>query len=152
MGFFLKFHVDDRGVLQYKMVYYKGKEIPYEVLRDEIGNIIQYVYHVKLGADNLAIVVDDEGLLKGLRPTFWLYDEGTRRVESYPLVGNVLVVKVKGPETVGLTEDDVKKVLNMVMYDYSRVGFYALPLNNDYIKKANNNLNEFFRMLNSWYN
>ena len=98
-----------------------------------------------LGSKHLALVVDDEGLLKELKPTCWLYYTDSKKVESKPLVGSVLVVGLDRDEPIGLTDEDFELVKSKVMTN--NLGYYFLPMNEEYIKSSNKSLNELFRGL-----
>lgn len=141
--YLLKFFVGDDNLLRCEKMDCGIGEIPYNILKDGVGGYIQFVYHVNLGSDDLALVVNEEGLLDGLKPTFWLYSDENNTMEKIPLVGNVLVVKLSGEDVVGLSEDDVVSVKSKVMVDKIS-GRYFLPLNDDYIRKSNEFLNNMF--------
>ena len=143
MKHFLKFETDEVGILQCERVEGINGKIPFKQIRDIIGNTVQYVYHVDLGDESIVLAIDEEGLLSGLNPTFWLYSEENMRVETYPLVGKILVVKLKGEdEIVCLSEEEIEMVKSKVMVD-ARNGRYYLPLNDEYIKRQN----KFFKDL-----
>lgn len=145
MKYFLAFETNVEGVLECSKL--KGNEdgtISFKTIREVIGNIVQYVYHVNLGKSDLVIAIDEEGLLTGLKPTFWLYSEEDYRVESIPLVGKILVVKLDGDSVLCLDENEIELVKSKVMVD-RRTNRYYLPLNDEYIRDANSFLNSLMK-------
>ena len=147
MNYFLKFKVNEQDVLECDKVACESYEIPYEKLRSNVDGIIQYVYHVDLGSEKLALVVNEEGLVRSLKPTFWLYNRENMVIEKFPLVGDVLVVRLKGNETVCLSDKDIDLVKSKVMVDF-RINKYFLPLNVDYIRRSSKAFNDFFNIIN----
>lgn len=145
MGMMLKFVKDGKG-LKDQVILTKDKVISYEEIRDAVGGYIEFVYYVDLGDEGIVIIVDEESLLKQLEPTFWLYSEKKGTVNQFPLVGNVLVVRVDGENTVSLNLDDINLVKSKIMVDKEGKNYF-LPLNDEYIDSSNEFINEFFNII-----
>ena len=110
---FLKFYVDEDEQLQVEI-------IEYETLREAVGDSFDIVTYVDFGKENLAAYVDDEGILKHQKPTFWLLDG--QSVYEYPLVGNVVVVKHEdlrgdGLDSVCLSDEEIELVCGKILTD-----------------------------------
>lgn len=85
----------------------KGKNIPYEVLRDSVGGLIElYNFSYELEKQNIDCFVDEEYLLKGgLEPTFCeVYDGKIVNV----VFGNMVFCKNdEYGGSISLTDDDI---------------------------------------------
>ncbi len=117
---FLKFYVDEDNQLQVEIIENDGYVIEYETLREAVGNSFDIVTYVDFGKENLAAYVDDEGILKHQKPTFWLLDG--QSVYEYPLVGNVVVVKHEdlrgdGLDSVCLSDEEIELVCGKILTD-----------------------------------
>ncbi len=117
---FLKFYVDEDEQLQVEIIENDGYVIEYETLREAVGDSFDIVTYVDFGKENLAAYVDDEGILKHQKPTFWLLDG--QSVYEYPLVGNVVVVKHEdlrgdGLDSVCLSDEEIELVCGKILTD-----------------------------------
>lgn len=57
------------------------------------------------------------------------------------------MVRLKGNETVCLSDKDIDLVKSKVMVDF-RINKYFLPLNVDYIRRSSKAFNDFFNIIN----
>jgi len=143
MSKLLKFTINEEGLLEKEVLEVKGEVIPYEMLKGNVEGWIEMVYYVELGSDNLALVVNEEGLLDGLKPTFWLYGKDNMEIMPSPLVGNVLVVGLKGEDIIGLNDIEIEEVLKRVMVDGTGKRYF-LPLNKEYMKERDEFIGKLF--------
>lgn len=117
---FLRFYVDEDDRLQVEVIENDGYIIKYEKLREAVGNCFDIVTYANFGKENIAAYVDDEGILKHQKPTFWLLDG--QSVYKYPLVGNIVVVKHEnlrgeGLDSVCLTDEEIELVCGKILTD-----------------------------------
>lgn len=117
---FLRFYVDETEQLQVEIIENDGYVIKYETLREAVGDSFDIVTYVDFGKENIAAYVDDEGILKLQKPTFWLLDG--QGVYKYPLVGNIVIVKEEnlfgdGLQSVCLTDDEIELVCGKILTD-----------------------------------
>lgn len=141
---FLKFYVDEDEQLQVEVIKNDGYAIQYDTLRNTVGDSFDIVTYVDFGKDNIAAYVDDEGILKQQKPTFWLLDG--QDVYEYPLVGNVIVVKHEnltgeGLDSVCLSDEEIELICGKILTDGK--SHYFLHMNQLEIQRRN----EFYQSL-----
>lgn len=129
---FIKFYVDEDNKLQLEIMESDQYTIDYQTLRNAVGNSLDIVSYVDFGKDNIVAYVDDEGLIKKQKPTFWLIDDSESKIRKYPLVGNIVIVKEEnllgdGLQSVCLTDDEINLVCSKILTD--GLDHYFLHLN-----------------------
>lgn len=75
-----------------------------EQLQKLVGGYIQTCAPLELREQNIELLVDEEGLLKGLQPNAKLY--------PFFYVGNAVFVGVDGEELVGLTSEQIEFIVD----------------------------------------
>lgn len=75
-----------------------------EELQERVGGYIQTCAPLELQEQNIELLVDEEGLLKGLQPNAKLY--------PFFYVGNAVFVGVDGEELVGLTSEQIEFIVD----------------------------------------
>lgn len=129
---FIKFYVDEDNKLQLEIMESDKYTIDYQTLRNAVGNGFDIVSYVDFGKDNIVAYVDDEGLIKKQKPTFWLIDDSESGICKYPLVGNIVIVKEEnllgdGLQSVCLTDNEINLVCSKILTD--GLNHYFLHLN-----------------------
>lgn len=80
-----------------------------EWLQKQVGGYIESFHPTtKLTENNIIAWINEEGKMLKLEPTFILTD-GPRQIDV--VVGNMLFTAINGPDTIGLTPDEVNIVI-----------------------------------------
>lgn len=138
----LKFYINDEGILEKEIIPCEQGDIDYKILSENVEGYIECVYYCDFGKDNLIAVVNEEGLLKHMKPTFYVVD-GDELFTPYPLVGNVLIVATSGEELHGLDPSDIEIINDKVFTGEER---YYIRASENYKSNSKETI-EFLRSL-----